>query len=229
VGKILLVEDEDNLGATLKEFLQSSGHPCNWARTATEAKKLFSQTPPEVVLMDIGLPDQSGLDLARELRRQRKDFVLLFLSAQNAPEIRLEGLELGAQDYITKPFALKELILRLTRILEQNQKFQEFKGLIQHGPLKIWFDRYEVQDAQGNIIPLTQKECAILGLLYKNRNIVFERDAIIDEVWGAEAFPSSRTVDNYMVKLRRWCESDPHKSLEILSVRGIGYKLVINN
>ncbi len=229
MGKILLIEDEDNLGATLKEFLQSSGHPCNWARTATEAKILFSQTPPEIVLMDIGLPDQSGLELAKDLRKLRKDFVLLFLSAQNSPEIRLEGLELGAQDYITKPFALKELILRLTRILDQNKKFQEFQGTIQHGPLKIWFDRYEVQDAQGQIIPLSQKECAILGLLYKNKNTVIQRDRIIDEVWGADAFPSSRTVDNYMVKLRRWCDSDPQKNIEITSVRGIGYKLIVNN
>lgn len=223
---ILLVEDEKNLGPTLQEYLEGKGHQCLLAKNAQSAKELFKKIRPSIVLLDIGLPDGSGLDLAKDWRSQRKDFVLLFLSAQNDPDTKLMGLEIGAEDYITKPFALKELTLRLERILENQKTLSKRPEVIEHGPLKIWFSRYEVQDAQGEIWSLTQKECAILELLYQNKGQVIQRDHIISVVWGEEAFPSTRTVDNYIVKLRKWCESDPQKNIQIQSVRGAGYKLI---
>jgi len=223
---ILIVEDEKNLGETLQEYLEGIGHNCKLAQTAEQGRTLFAELKPSIVLMDIGLPDGNGLDLAREFRDKRKDFVLLFLSALNDPETKVEGLEIGAEDYITKPFALKELVLRLKRI----NKFREGTGQqpeeITHGPLKIWFSKFEVSDAEGITIPLSQKECAILELLYKNRGEAVNRESIIEEVWGLDKFPSNRTVDNYIVKLRKWAETDNTKSLEIVSIRGVGYKLV---
>lgn len=227
--KILIVEDETNLGITLSEYLQGLGHAAVWARDAKTARESFKTQHPNIVLMDIGLPDTNGMDLARELRATRKDFVLLFLSALNDPETKVEGLEIGAEDYITKPFALKELILRLNRIMNSQLEIAKFPEEISHGPLKIWFKRYEVQDALGNIIALSQKECAILELLYKKKNEAVERDQIIENIWGEDKFPSNRTVDNYIVKLRKWCETDKHKSIEIQSIRSIGYKLVIQS
>ncbi len=224
---ILIVEDEINLGVTLTEYLQGLGHFAVWASDGASARTHFKSERPDLVLMDIGLPDTSGIDLAREFRSERKDFVLLFLSALNDPETKVEGLEIGADDYITKPFALKELMLRLNRILSSRIEIQKFPEEIIHGVLKIWFKRYEVQDAQGTIVPLSQKECAILELLYKNKNEAVERDRIIAKVWGEDKFPSNRTVDNYIVKLRKWCETDTKKSIEIQSIRSIGYKLVI--
>lgn len=228
-ARILLVEDEKNLGVTLSEYLQALGHDCVWANTAASARQNFSKHSPQVVLMDIGLPDGSGLDLAREFRAERKDFVLLFLSAQNDPEIRVEGLEIGAEDYITKPFALKELVLRLQRILKGQGRLELTPDEIQHGPLKIWFKRFEVQQADGVVLPLSQKECAILELLYDRQEEAVDRSEIIESVWGEDKFPSNRTVDNYIVKLRKWCETDPKQHIAIQSIRGIGYKLTLKN
>lgn len=224
---ILIVEDEENLGITLSEYLKGLGHGCFWAKDAKSARELFKSEHPGVILMDIGLPDGNGLDLAREFRKMRKDFVLLFLSALNDPETKVEGLEIGADDYITKPFALKELILRLNRILSSQSEISRLPEEINHGPLKIWFKRYEVQDAQGGVITLSQKECAILELLYTRKNEAVDREEIIEKIWGEDKFPSNRTVDNYIVKLRKWCESDPKKSLDIQSIRSIGYKLIV--
>ena len=226
---ILIIEDEENLGITLSEYLSSLGHQCHWASTGFIARKIFEEKSPQIVLMDIGLPDVNGLDLAKEFRFIRKDFVLLFLSALNDPDIKVQGLEIGAEDYITKPFALKELIMRLERITKTQGLLNAWPEEIVHGPLKIWFRRFEVQDANHNIIPLSQKECAILELLYKRNNEAINRDDIIDKIWGEDKFPSNRTVDNYIVKMRKWCETDPLHSIDIQSIRGIGYKLIIKN
>lgn len=227
MDKLLLVEDEKNLGATLSEYLRGRSWDVELATTAREADRLFHAIHPAIVLLDIGLPDGNGLELARQWRQSRKDFVFLFLSAQNDPETRVTGLELGASDYITKPFALKELILRLDRILATRRQQELVPEEIHHGPLKIWFRRYEVQDALGNIINLSQKECAILALLYEKRGEAVERDEILERVWGSDKFPSQRTIDNYIVKLRKWCESDPQQHITIQSIRAIGYKLTL--
>lgn len=224
---ILIIEDEKNLGDTLQEYLEGIGHKCVLATNVQKGRELFNRKSPEIVLMDIGLPDGNGLDLAREFRNKRKDFFLIFLSALNDPETRVEGLEIGAEDYITKPFALKELVLRLERIVKFKALTAELPNEITHGPLKIWFGKFEVKDALGHVISLSQKECAILELMYKNKGQAINRETIIEEVWGADKYPSNRTVDNYIVKLRKWAETDPNANIEIVSIRGVGYKLVI--
>ncbi len=224
--KILVVEDEENLGLTLGEYLKSKGYQSFLATNVLEARELFSKEAPAVVLMDIGLPDGSGLDLARDLRKERQDFLLLFLSALNDPDTKVEGLEIGAEDYITKPFALKELTLRLERSLKLKESVASETQDYHYGPLTISFSRFQVVDAQGTKIDLGQKECALLKLLHDRRGEVCSREEIIAKVWGEDKYPSNRTVDNYIVKLRRWCETDSHQNIEIQSVRGIGYKLI---
>ena len=226
-NSILIVEDNSNLGNTLKEYLTDIGHNCSLAQSVKEAKEIFFSIRPQIVIMDIGLPDGNGIELAKELRSFNKNFVLLFLSALNDPETRVEGLEIGAEDYITKPFALKELILRLERISERQSSINAMPECISHGKIKIWFNRFEVLDANNNIIMLSQKECAILELLYREHSKVVDRNTIISKIWGDDNFPSNRTVDNYIVKLRKWCESDSDEPIKIISVRGVGYKLTI--
>ena len=223
---ILIIEDEPNLGETLKDYLTSIGHPTYWAKNCEEAKHLFNDKHPFIILIDIGLPDGDGREIAAYFRTLRKDFYFIFLSAQNDPQTRVSGLELGAEDYITKPFALKELTLRLERILKVSKSRKIFPSDITIGPLKIRLQSFEVEDAFGEIIPLGQKECAILELMLSNYNRAITRDEIINHVWGHDAYPSNRTVDNYIVKLRKWVDTDSLKSLEIQSIRGIGYKLV---
>ncbi len=227
-GKILIVEDEKNLGITLQEYLSDLGHDCRLATNAESARISFTEGAPDIILMDIGLPDGSGLELAREFRKIRKDFVLLFLSAQNDPETRVEGLEIGAEDYITKPFALKELVLRLNRILEHQNLTKTTPSEIQVGDLTIWFKKFELQNGNGEILPISQKECSILELLVRNESQATTREEIIEIVWGEDKFPSNRTVDNYIVSLRKWCETSKQNAIEIKSIRGIGYKLNFN-
>ncbi|MBL7666159.1 MAG: response regulator transcription factor [Bacteriovoracaceae bacterium] len=222
---ILLVEDETNLGETLQDYLNSVGFQCQWVTNVGQAKTHFIKDNPQIVLLDINLPDGNGLELAQELRKLNKNFVLLFLSAMNDPETRLEGFELGAEDFISKPFALKELTIRLEKILKSQKLLNENPDVIEFGKLKVWFKRYEIQNGQGQILNLSQKECGILQLLYQRMNDVISRDEIIEKIWGENSFPSNRTVDNYIVKLRKWTESDTHSGLHISSHRGIGYRL----
>nr|MBP9675012.1 response regulator transcription factor [Bacteriovoracaceae bacterium] len=145
--QILIVEDEKNLGETLHDYLKNKNFSCDLAITAQMAEQKFKENNPNIVLMDIGLPDGSGIDLARKWREKSKNFVLLFLSAQNNPATRLEALELGGDDYITKPFELKELTLRLEKILKAQNFADTLPEIITHGPLKIYFKRFEIESA----------------------------------------------------------------------------------
>lgn len=226
---VLLVEDEANLGQTLRDYLRAKKFDVELAATAKDARELFSKQRFAIAILDIGLPDGSGMDLAREFRGQRKDCVLLFCTALNDPALRVEGLEIGAEDYVTKPFELKELTLRLDRILKARQIGLKNPDEYSFGKLKFWPKRFELGDAMGEVSPLGQKECAILEMLLEKKNEVVAREEMIESIWGENAFPSNRTIDNYIVKLRRWADSDPQSGLKITSIRGIGYKLEWRN
>lgn len=224
---LLIVEDEKNLGETLRDYFRSKNYTVEWAATAAEALKLQEQMGGalDLVLLDINLPDGNGLDLARTWRKLRRDLVVVFLSAMNDPALRVEGLEIGAEDYVTKPFELKELTLRFERILQYRQKTNRDPEEFTFGKLTFWPRRFEVKDAGGSIIQLGQKEAAILQTLLAKKGQVVSREELIEDIWGADSFPTNRTVDNYIVKLRKWCESDPAQPLKITSVRGVGYRL----
>lgn len=222
---LLLVEDEPNLGQTLRDYLRSKKFQVELATTCAEARTKFTEITPAIAVLDIGLPDGSGIELAREFRMARKDCVLLFCTALNDPYLRVEGLELGAEDYITKPFELKELTLRLDRILKSRELTLHNPDEMHFGKLLFWPKRFEIQDADGIISPLGQKECAILELFLERKNEVVSRDEMIESIWGENSFPTNRTIDNYIVKLRKWADSDASGSVKITSVRGIGYKL----
>lgn len=223
--QLLLVEDEPNLGQTLRDYLRAKKFQVELAPTCAEARSKFSAIHPAIVILDIGLPDGSGIELAREFRKARKDCVLLFCTALNDPTLRVEGLELGAEDYITKPFELKELTLRLDRILKTRSRIMVNPDEYRFGKLIFWPRRFELQDGNGIVSSLGQKECAILELLMEKKNEVVTRDEMIETIWGEDSFPTNRTIDNYIVRLRRWSDSDPETALRITSVRGVGYKL----
>jgi two-component system alkaline phosphatase synthesis response regulator PhoP len=222
---LLLVEDEPNLGQTLRDYLRAKKFHVELAVSCAEARVKFDAIHPAIAILDIGLPDGSGIELAREMRARRKDCVLLFCTALNDPTLRVEGLELGAEDYITKPFELKELTLRLDRILRTRSRIMVNQDEFRFGKLLFWPKRFEIQDGLGMMSSIGQKECAILELLIERKNEVITRDEMIESIWGENSFPTNRTIDNYMVKLRRWSESDPASGLKITSVRGVGYKL----
>ncbi len=227
--KILLLEDENNLGTTLSEYLNEKGYETIWAKNIAEAHRSVIKENFHVALLDIGLPDGSGLDFGRHLRNISNNTVIIFLSALNDPDTKVEGLEIGAEDYITKPFALKEITLRLDRILKNRDALNLLPDEIKLGRLIIRFRQFEIIDGTGNIIPLSQKENAILEMLYRHKNEAVNRDEIIEKIWGEDKYPSLRTVDNYIVKLRKWCETDQSGNTDIISIRGIGYKLQLKN
>lgn len=218
---ILLIEDEIHLGQTLSAYLIDKGYSCTWVENAQKALEYFvsNKHSIDIILMDVGLPDMSGIDLASKMM-EMKNCIVLFLSAQNSPHIRLQGLEIGAYDYITKPFVLKELLLRLNRIY----KSEKISDHLQFGHLVMKLNQYELLNANGESIKLTHKECGVLKMLYMAKGNVVSRDEIIDKIWGMESYPSNRTIDNCIVKLRKWTDSDSTRPIEIESVRGIGYK-----
>lgn len=221
----LIVEDEKNLGSTLQDYFSSQGHEVYWARHCEAARKYFQGHPPQVVLMDLGLPDGGGLDLAKEFRSCSKNFILFFLSAQSDPETRLQGLELGAEDFIGKPFQLRELTLRLERALGQQKIRNQSPESYSFGKLSFLPRRFEIIDGQGHLTNLSQKECAVLEMLLEKINLTVSRDDMIETLWGPQSYPSERTIDNFMVKYRKWIETDPDSGLELSTVRGVGHKL----
>lgn len=222
--KILLVEDEQNLGKTLSEYLNEQSYECHWASDIKTAKS-FDLLSFDFIILDIGLPDGSGLDLGREILELDSNKKILFLSAQNSPDIKLEGLEMGAADYMTKPFRLKELILRINKLepvqLNEKSKVRVFN----FGNLTFDTTSFELTDEGGNKTTLSKKEKDILEHLIIKSGQVVPRDELIDLFWGKDSFPSNRTVDNYIVKFRKWTDTSDGE-VEIQNIRGVGYKFL---
>ena len=226
--RILVVEDEVNVGRTLTERLAGEKYQVTWARTAGEALALDGQPPFDLALLDVGLPDQSGFSLAAALRRRHPQTAIVFLTAFGTPEDRVRGLELGAEDYIVKPFHFKELNLRLQNALRRANLLasaeKRFDKPLQVGRARIDLRRMEARVGV-QIVPLTHKECAVLTLLLQKDGAVLARDEILDRAWAEDEFPTPRTVDNFILRLRKLIEEDSAEPKVIRSVRGVGYQL----
>lgn len=179
----------------------------------------------DLVLLDVMLPDLSGYDLCKEFKSVDPTIPVIFLTAKNQTADKISGLKLGADDYITKPFDLEELLLRISNILKRNRKenpasYYTFKGG------SINFDTFEVTGIQGNKFLLSKREIGLLELLTKNVNKVISRDEIIEKLWDVNENASSRTIDNYILNFRKHFEKNPKVPEHFLSIRGVGYKFV---
>lgn len=225
-ARLLVLEDEKNVGSTLVERLQREGFDVTWSTTCEDAKLQISQRKFDLALLDVGLPDGSGFEVAQSVRNRNRSTAIIFLTAFGNPEDRVKGLELGAEDYVVKPFHLKELLLRVQNGLKRARYLaaETDAGTVQVGRAIIRFSAFEA-DVEGTLHSLTHKECALLKLLVDRRGKVLSRDEILNEVWSEDEFPSSRTVDNFIMRLRRLVERDPENPQVIRSVRGIGYQL----
>ena len=226
-ARLLVLEDERNVGSTLVERLQREGFDVTWSMTCEDAKLQISQRKFDLALLDVGLPDGSGFDVGRALRERNRATAVIFLTAFGNPEDRVKGLELGAEDYVVKPFHLKELLLRVQNGLKRARYLgADSPGVesVRLGRALIRFSAFEAE-VEGVIQTLTHKECALLKLLVDRRGKVLSRDEILNEVWSEDEFPSSRTVDNFIMRLRRLVELDPENPQVIRSIRGIGYQL----
>lgn len=226
LARILLVEDEKNVGSTLVERLQREAFEVIWAKNVEEALTEISGRKFDLALLDIGLPDGSGFDIAMRLRGTHKGTAIVFLTAFGNPDDRVRGLELGAEDYVVKPFHLKELLLRVQNGLKRARYLQDAGESVRLGRTLIHFSRYEAE-VDGKLHTLTHKECALLKLLADRSGKVVSRDEILNHVWSEDEFPSPRTVDNFIMRLRRLIEKDPESPQLIRSIRGIGYQMVL--
>lgn len=211
--KILLVEDDSSLGATLKERLEKESYKVLWAGSKKEAVEAVEANNFDLYIFDVGLPDGTGFELAREL--PIKPFI--FLTAQSDAESRLEGYELGAEEYIPKPFHLRELLLRVRHVLENHQPAKT----LEIGDVKVNFESFTFSRA-GQEEQVASKDLLLLKLLVENAPRVVSRDQALNSLWGEDNFPSNRTVDNAVLRLRTVLGDRVSPCIE--SVRGVGYR-----
>lgn len=221
--KILLVEDDPSLGETIRERLEKEGYEIHWAETLADARRALSEFQPDLVILDLRLPDGSGFRLAEDMKKMISPPAFLFLTAQAGAPERLKGFELGAEEFIPKPFHLKEFMIRLKRVLEKSTRIRAKKRL-QHRGYEIQLDSFAIITPEGEKRELTKRDCLLLDLLIKNRDRAISRDEILDQLWGEDQFPTNRTVDNSIVRLRQ--ALDDNKNEAIRSVRGVGYQWV---
>jgi two-component system, OmpR family, alkaline phosphatase synthesis response regulator PhoP len=224
---ILLVEDEENLLKIIKLNLELEGYAVTPAVTGIEALKEFRKNSFDLILLDVMLPEMNGFDVCEEIRKENKDVPVLFLTAKGSGEDRVQGLKLGADDYLTKPFNLEELLLRIQILLKRSSNNKPESGIpdiFRFGSNEINFITYEINDANGEKTQISKREIALLKLLIERKGEVISREEILDKVWGTDVYPSSRTIDNYILAFRKYFEKNQREPQHFHSIRGVGYK-----
>lgn len=225
-NKILFVEDEQSLGLIVKESLEIRGFEVKYCQDGKAGLRAFKEFKPDICLLDIMMPIKDGYTLAQEIRKIDKAVPIIFLTARSQSADVVKGFEVGANDYIKKPFSMEELIVRVKARLSDNHGVSELDSDQNSFVIGSYNFEYHKQTLEfhGEIRKLTHREAEILRMLSLNRNKVLERSKVLDKVWGDDNFFNARSMDVFITKLRKYLRSDPN--VEILNVRGIGYKLV---
>lgn len=224
---ILLVEDEEHLHETLKLNLELEGYEITSAFTGKEALKAIENEYFDLIIMDVMLPELDGITITENLRVQQNDVPILILSAKNTGNDRVLGLRKGADDYMTKPFNLQELLLRIEKLIEKNNKIQEKDttgDTYEFDDNKIDFKGQQAITYNNKTIDLSKKEVMLLKLLIENKNEVVTREKILQMVWGYNVYPTTRTIDNFILNFRKYFEKVSRHPKHFHSVRGMGYK-----
>ena len=224
--RILLVEDEEHLLEALKLNLELEGYHVTTATDGKKALKLFKEERLNLVILDVMLPEIDGFKVAETIRLENTEVPILFLTAKNTSEDRVAGLKRGADDYLTKPFNLEELILRVGILVKRSLKGDDHKQLNSYkiGDKQINFNNYELVDEAGNITSLTKKETMLLKLLIERKGEAVSREMILENVWNYDVYPSTRTIDNFILSFRKYFENDSKNPKHFHSIRGVGYK-----
>lgn len=226
-GYILLVEDEENLQEALKLNLELEGYEVTCAGDGTEALKKIGEGYFDLIILDVMLPEIDGIGVAENVRLNNNDVPILMLSAKSSNADKVLGLKKGADDYITKPFNLEELLLRVQKLINKNKKLQDKETLddrFQFGKNLIDFKAQSATNYKGEVIALSKKEAMLLKLLLENKNDVVPREKILQSVWGYNVYPTTRTVDNFILNFRKYFEEDSRSPRYFHSIRGVGYK-----
>ena len=220
---LLIVDDEPAISETLEAKFRREGYTTSTADSAEDGMRLFKRVKPDLVILDIMLPNRSGFDFCRAVRKDNQT-PIIFVSARADEEDRVRGLEMGADDYVVKPFNMAELAARVKAILRRAQS-EPASEVIERGGLIIDPRTHEAT-LEGKPMTLSPKEFALLLFLAKHSGQVFTREALLDRVWGKDAYVTSRTVDVHIRWLRTRIEPDPNLPEKIVTVRGVGYKYV---
>jgi two-component system, OmpR family, alkaline phosphatase synthesis response regulator PhoP len=224
---ILLAEDEENLHEALKLNLELEGYEVTSAFTGSVALQKVQDEYFDLLILDVMLPDVDGISVTETLRVQNNDVPILILSAKNTSSDRVLGLKKGADDYLTKPFNLEELLLRVQKLIKKNKKLNDKDTVgdtYQFGGHTIDFKAQEAIAQNGERIQLSKKEAMLLKLLIENKNDVVPREKILQTVWGYNVYPTTRTIDNFILNFRKYFEEDSRNPRYFHSVRGVGYK-----
>lgn len=222
---ILIIEDEPDLLNGLALNLRNEGYQVLQASRGDEGLQLALEQNPHLILLDVMLPQMSGLDVCHELRRKGVNTPIIMLTAKGEEVDRVVGLEIGADDYVTKPFSLRELLARIRARLRSHPQAAAPLTRYRFGDVEIDFEKLQAT-RKGKLVDLTAREYDILRLLIRCRGEVVTRNRLLNEVWGYEAYPTTRTVDNHILKLRKKLEDDPAAPRYILSIYGQGYKFI---
>lgn len=224
---ILLVEDEENLQDTLKLNFEMEGYNVTSAYNGEEALRTLHNEYFDLIILDVMLPEIDGITVCENIRLSNTELPILMLSAKNQSTDRILGLKKGADDYLTKPFSLEELLIRVKLLINKSQKISSKEPVAEEynfGKNIINFKSLECTTKGGEALALTKKEAMLLKLLIENKNEVVTREKILQSVWGYNVYPTTRTVDNFILNFRKYFEDDSRNPKYFHSVRGIGYK-----
>lgn len=228
-GNILLAEDEENLHETLKLNLELEGYTVTSAYNGAEGLKAVQNEYFDLIIMDIMMPEIDGITATENIRLQHNDVPILILSAKSSGSDKVLGLKKGADDYITKPFNLEELMLRVEKLIRKNKQLHDKESVGEvyvFGKNKIDFKAQQATTWEGKEVELSKKEAMLLKLLLENKNEVVTREKILQMVWGYNVYPTTRTIDNFILNFRKYFEEDSRNPVHFHSVRGVGYKYV---
>lgn len=223
--KILLCEDDESLGMLLREYLQAKDYNVTLAPDGEAGYQLFTNEKFDLCILDVMMPKKDGFTLAQDIRKINGIVPIVFLTAKSLKEDMLEGFRIGADDYITKPFSMEEMLLRIEAIMrrisgKRNKNGSEFKL----GSMTFDIQKQTLTTEKG-IVKLTTKECELLALLVQNANSILERNYALKTIWVEDNYFNARSMDVYITKLRKIIKDDPE--VEIINIHGKGYKLVI--
>ncbi len=225
-AKILIIEDEEDLIKGLKLNFGDEGYEVDWALDGREGLQKALEDPPDLILLDIMLPGMDGLEVCRSLRQKNVGIPILMLTAKGEEVDKVVGLEIGADDYITKPFSVRELLARIKAHIRRTKRSEKnVPTLYSLGDVEIDFAHFTVR-REGREWELTSLEMEILKYFIAHEGEVVNRNDLLDKVWGYEKYPTTRTIDNHILKLRKKIEKDPSHPQVILSVYGEGYRFM---
>jgi len=222
--QILIIEDERELARGLKDLLEFEGFEVQTAETGREGLQAITRREPCCIILDLMLPDVNGYQVCQEIRRQRYLTPIIMLTAKSQDYDKIRGLEVGADDYMTKPFSVGELLARVKAVLRRTGPYSRDSESIRIGASVVDVKHFIVRRGKKEH-SLSHYEVELFKFLWANADRPVSRDEILDRVWGTESFPSNRTVDNFIVKLRRKIEEDYKNPRHILTIYGVGYKL----